>query len=234
MLELRSLSAGYGALPVLHAVDLSVRRGEIMCLLGANGAGKSTLAKTVAGLLRPSGGSVLVNGADIGSLPCHRRVGHGLTLVPETRELFPKLSVGDNLLLGAFRRGRTHQRRELDRVLTLFPALTGRRGAAAGTLSGGQQQMLAIARALMSAPRYLVLDEPSLGLAPLVIDDIMRRIRTLADDGLAVLLIEQNAGAALRVADTATVLERGRAAHRGAALDLHSDPSLQAMYLGGI
>lgn len=232
MLTVEELRAGHGGLDVVHGVDLTVDRGEVVSMLGPNGAGKSTVAGCVAGLLRCRTGRVVVDGHDVTSTRPERRVQHGLAMVPETRCLFAGLSVEDNLLLGAYRRGRRDSDSSRREVEALFPRLAERRDQAAGLLSGGEQQMLAIGRALMSRPEYLVLDEPSLGLAPILVGTILTTVRRLADAGVGVLLVEQNADMALAVSDTAMVLERGTVVARGTAAELRSDGQIAAAYLG--
>jgi branched-chain amino acid transport system ATP-binding protein len=224
--------AGYSAVPVLHGLSVEVTAGRVTCVLGANGAGKTTLARALAGLLRLRAGDVALDGRSIARDGAERRVGAGVALVPEGRELFPTLSVADHLALGAFRRGRRERAATQRRVLDVFPELRARTGQAAGTLSGGEQQMLAIARGLMSRPRFLLLDEPSLGLAPRISARILDAARGLADGGLGVLLIEQNAVQGLARGDRAIVVERGRVAASGAAADLARDSSIAAAYLG--
>jgi branched-chain amino acid transport system ATP-binding protein len=236
MLDVAGLTAGYGRLEVLHAVDLEVADGELLAVLGANGAGKSTLLRVVSGLLRPTGGTVRLGGQDVTGLPAERLAGRGLAHVPEGRLIFPTLPVEDNLTLGAYarRRDRAGVAADRNRVLDLFPRLRGRLGQPAGTLSGGEQQMLAVGRGLMARPRLLVLDEPSLGLAPRVVAEIMAVLdRLRRDEGLTILLVEQNVHAAFSVADRVCVLDRGRVAMRGDPATLAGDPRVQAAYLGG-
>ncbi|MEU6083247.1 ABC transporter ATP-binding protein [Streptomyces sp. NPDC047108] len=234
MLTVEGLCAGYGGTKVLHGVDLTVRPGSVVALLGANGAGKSTTARAVAGLLPVTGGRVTLDGREIHRTAAHRRARAGVTLVPEGRGLFPGLSVSDNLRLGARRaHGDGSVEDSLERVFTLFPVLADRRAQAAGTMSGGQQQMLAVAKALMARPRHLILDEPSLGLAPRIVHSILTTLSTLASEGLGVLLIEQNAVQALQLADEAVVLERGTVTLTGPADRLADDERVRAGYLGG-
>jgi branched-chain amino acid transport system ATP-binding protein len=232
-LELVAIEAGYGGARIVQGVSLVVPPGRIVALLGPNGAGKSTTLRAVAGLLRPlRGGKVRLDGARIDGLPPDAVVRRGLALVPERRELFPSLSVAENLDLGAFaRRDRAGVAADLDMVLTLFPRLRERRGQAARTLSGGEQQMLAIARGLMSRPRYLLLDEPSLGLAPLLIEEIFRKLIEIRALGTAILLVEQNAAAALGVADHGYVLETGTIRLEGSATALATDDAVRGAYL---
>jgi branched-chain amino acid transport system ATP-binding protein len=237
MLKVRNLEAGYGALKVLRQVSLHVSAGEIVTLIGANGAGKSTLLRALAGLLAPRGGEVLFDGASIRGLPAQRVVGLGIALVPEGRQVFAAMSVEENLVLGGYvaaRRGRDGEgtTRALERVYVLFPILRERSAQLAGTLSGGEQQMLAMGRALMTDPRLLMMDEPSMGLAPLVVRDIFRAIQRLREEGRTVLLVEQNARAALRIADRGYVIETGRLVLEGEAGFLLRDREVQRAYLG--
>ncbi len=234
MLKLSSVRIAYGAIEAVKGVDLEMAAGEVVAIIGANGAGKSTLLKGIVGLERIAGGQVLIDGKDCTTVPAHRRVGLGVALSPEGRGIFPDQSVRDNLLLGAYLRGARDPRvrKALDREFERFPRLAEREAQLAGTLSGGEQQMLAIARALMSEPRLLLLDEPSLGLAPLIIADIFRTIRQLRESGLTILLVEQMASQALAVADRAYVLETGRITMQGAGHELLNDPKVRAAYLG--
>ena len=231
MLAVRELAAGYGPIRALHGVTLDVAAGDVVAVIGPNGAGKSTLLNTVVGVLRPRGGRVIFDGCDVTGQPPERLVSRGLCLVPERRQVFAELPVQDNLALGAYsRRGATAA--DLERIYALFPVLRERARQLAGTLSGGQQQMLAIGRGLMSRPKLLMLDEPSLGLAPLVVRDIMATVAGLRGAGTTVLLVEQNARAALEIADRAYVLEGGRVALEGPAKALLSDEQVQRAYLG--
>ena len=231
MLAVRDLAAGYGPIRAAHGVTLDVAAGEVVAVIGPNGAGKSTLLNTVVGILRPRAGRVIFDGSDVTGQPPERLVGRGLCLVPERRQVFAELPVQDNLALGAYsRRGATAA--DLERIYALFPVLRERARQLAGTLSGGQQQMLAIGRGLMSRPKLLMLDEPSLGLAPLVVRDIMATVAGLRGAGTTVLLVEQNARAALEIADRAYVLEGGRVALEGPAKALLSDEQVQRAYLG--
>jgi branched-chain amino acid transport system ATP-binding protein len=234
MLKLDSVRIAYGAIEAVKGVDLEVRAGEVVTIIGANGAGKSTLLKGIAGLERIADGRVLIDGRDCTDVPAHRRLGLGLALSPEGRGVFPDQTVRDNLLLGAYARrgGEAERDAALRREFARFPRLQERQHQMAGTLSGGEQQMLAIARALMSEPRLLLLDEPSLGLAPLIIADIFRTIRALRDAGLTILLVEQMANQALAVADRAYVLETGRITAQGSGRELLNDPMVRAAYLG--
>ena len=234
MLKLDSVRIAYGAIEAVKGVDLEVRAGEVVTIIGANGAGKSTLLKGIAGLERIAAGRVLIDGRDCTDVPAHRRLGLGLALSPEGRGVFPDQTVRDNLLLGAYARrgGEAERDAALRREFARFPRLQERQHQMAGTLSGGEQQMLAIARALMSEPRLLLLDEPSLGLAPLIIADIFRTIRALRDAGLTILLVEQMANQALAVADRDYVLETGRVTAQGSGRELLNDPTVRAAYLG--
>jgi len=234
MLKLNSVRMAYGAIEAVKGVDLEVRAGEVVTIIGANGAGKSTLLKAIAGLERVAGGRILIDGKDCTDVPAHRRVGLGVALSPEGRGVFPDQTVRDNLLLGAYTRGSRDAKVQgaLQREFARFPRLKEREHQMAGTLSGGEQQMLAMARALMSEPRLLLLDEPSLGLAPLIIVDIFRTIRKLRETGLTILLVEQMANQALAVADRAYVLETGRITTQGSGRDLLNDPKVRAAYLG--
>ncbi|TMR04929.1 ABC transporter ATP-binding protein [Actinomadura soli] len=233
MLQISDLVAGYGAADVLHGIDLHVGGGEVVCLLGSNGAGKTTLARCVAGLLKPRSGSVTADGDRLDGLAPSQRVRRGIALVPEDRGLFGGLTVADNLELGGFRHGRRHAVDRLPLVMDIFPPLASLLRRSAGTLSGGEQQMTAIGRALMADPRYLVLDEPSLGLSPGMTRQILKAMRALADDGIGIVLIEQNAALALGVSDRAAVIQRGRIAVTGSARTLMSDPMVIHAYLGG-
>jgi branched-chain amino acid transport system ATP-binding protein len=232
VLEVRALRAGYGAIEVLRGVDLAVGAGEIVALLGSNGAGKSTLNNNVCGLYRPLAGTIRFDGKEIADAPSMRIVEAGLIQVPEGRRVFPNLSVRENLELGSYRRGRSARAKNLDHVLSVFPRLKERLTQAAGTLSGGEQQMLAIGRCLMSEPRLLILDEPSLGLSPLLVEEMFTLIGRLNRDGLAILLVEQNVVQSLAIAHRAYVLENGRIALSGKATDLAQDPKLRKSYLG--
>ncbi len=232
MLEVRALCAGYGAVEILRGVDLDVAPGEIVALLGSNGAGKSTLNNNVCGLFRPFGGTIRFDGTDIAGATSMRIVEAGLIQVPEGRRVFPNLSVRENLELGSYRRGKPDRARNLDKVATIFPRLRERWSQPAGTLSGGEQQMLAISRGLMGEPRLLILDEPSLGLSPLLVEEMFALIGRLNAEGLAILLVEQNVVQSLAVAHRAYVLENGRIALSGTARELGENPGLRRSYLG--
>jgi branched-chain amino acid transport system ATP-binding protein len=234
MLKLESVSISYGAIQAVRDVSIDVPRGEVVTIIGANGAGKSTLLKSIVGLEPVAGGRISFDGQDITKTPAHRRTGMGVALSPEGRGVFSDQSVRDNLLLGAYSKksdsARTEQK--IEQFFELFPRLKERQEQFAGTLSGGEQQMLAIARALMSEPKLLLLDEPSLGLAPLIIRDIFNTIRALRETGLTILLVEQMANQALGVADRAYVLETGSVTLQGKGCDLLKDPKVRAAYLG--
>lgn len=231
LLAIEGLSVAYGRVEAVSDVSLSVAPGEIVTVIGANGAGKSTLLNAAMGLL-PARGRITFDGRDIGSVEAEDRVALGLCLVAEKRELFGAMTVEDNLILGAFRTGRSLAAETLAEVFARFPRLKERRAQLAGTLSGGERQMLAMGRALMSRPRLLMLDEPSLGLAPKVVADIFAIIRDLRATGVAILLVEQNARAALNAADRAYVMELGRIGLQGPAAELASDPRIAESYLG--
>lgn len=232
VLTVAGLRAGYGRVPVLRDVSLEVGRGEIVTLVGANGAGKSTLLKAIMGLLRPEGGSVTFDGRDVTRTPPERLVRAGLALVPEGRMLFGPMTVEDNLRLGAHARGRGEYAGSLSRVLELFPALADRLAQTAATLSGGEQQMLAVGRALMSRPSMLLLDEPSLGLAPKVIAEIFGTLDALRREGVTVLLVEQDVKLALEHADRGLVMRTGQVVKEGPARDLLADEHVRHIYLG--
>jgi branched-chain amino acid transport system ATP-binding protein len=232
LLEIGGLRAGYGAIEILRGIDLAVGAGEIVALLGSNGAGKSTLNNNVCGLFRPFGGTVRFDGKDIAGAASMRIVETGLIQVPEGRRVFPNLSVRENLELGSYRRGRKDRARNLDKVAAIFPRLRERWSQSAGTLSGGEQQMLAIGRSLMGEPRLLILDEPSLGLSPLLVEEMFTLIGRLNADGLALLLVEQNVVQSLAIAHRAYVLENGRIALAGKASELADNPELRRSYLG--
>jgi branched-chain amino acid transport system ATP-binding protein len=231
LLELEDVQVKYGAVEALKGIDLVVGEGEIVTLLGANGAGKSTTLRTISGLLRPSRGRVLFDGKPIGSMPAHEVVAVGISHVPEGRRVFPRMSVLENLEMGAYQQ-KGGSKQVLNRVWELFPVLAERRGQNGGTLSGGEQQMLAIGRALMSRPRVLLLDEPSMGLAPLFVAKIFEIIAEINADGTTVLLVEQNAAQALRLAARGYVLETGAIVMNDSADKLLTDDRVRAAYLG--
>ena len=235
LLELEDVQVHYGAIAALKGVSVSVDEGEIVTLLGANGAGKTTTLKTISGLLRPRSGTVTFNGANIVGRSAHEVVALGLSQVPEGRRIFNVLTVDENLSLGGYliRRHRDLQRKRRDSVYQTFPQLAARRKQLAGTLSGGEQQMLAIGRALMSEPKLLMLDEPSLGLSPLLSRLLLKIVRQISNQGTAVLLVEQNARQALAISDRAYVIETGSIALSGKASQLAADERVQKAYLGG-
>ena len=232
LLQVRGLTAGYGDADVLRGVDFDVAAGEIVAVLGSNGVGKTTLNMTLSGLLRARDGAMAFDGARIDRLPPAKIVELGLIHVPEGRRVFPDMSVRENLELGGYRRGRPERAASLEKVFATFPRLRERARQAAGALSGGEQQMLAIGRGMMSRPRLLILDEPSLGLSPLLVEELFALIRRLHADGLAILLVEQNVMQSLGVASRGYVLENGRFALSGRAADLAENPELEKAYLG--
>jgi branched-chain amino acid transport system ATP-binding protein len=231
LLDVRGLVTAYGSIEALHGVSFRVEEGEIVALLGANGAGKTTALRTISGLLRPRSGEVRFADERIDTRPAHEIVRLGLTQVPEGRWIFTLMTVDENLRLGAYAEARV-PREAVDRVFTLFPRLAERRGQVAGTLSGGEQQMLAMARALMTRPRLLLLDEPSMGLAPVLVRTIFQTIAAINREGTTVLLVEQNANAALRLARRAYVLENGRIALEGSGAELANNDAVRRTYLG--
>ena len=233
LLELAGVDVAYGDLPALRGVDLAVEAGETLSVVGANGAGKTTMLRTISGLLRPRRGEVRFEGERIDRLPCHRVVERGVVHVPEGRKIFPSLSVRENLELGSYMRAAKARRAEsLARVFGLFPRLRERESQAAGTLSGGEQQMLAIGRALMTLPKLLMLDEPSLGLAPLIVKEIFHTIAAINRDGTTVLLVEQNTRQALALSRRGYVLENGRVALVGTGAELLDNEHVKRAYLG--
>ncbi|QXM23784.1 ABC transporter ATP-binding protein [Elioraea tepida] len=232
MLEVSRLRAGYGPVDVLRGVDLVVRPGEIVAVLGANGAGKTTLNRTISGVIPVRGGTVRFGDEHIAGRRPAEIVALGLIHVPEGRRIFPNLSVRENLMMGSYRRARANRARNLERVFATFPRLAERTRQLAGTLSGGEQQMLAIGRGLMAEPRLLILDEPSLGLSPLLVEEMFSLIARLNAEGLAVMLVEQNVVRSLALAHRAYILEQGEIVLSGAAVALAADPALQKAYLG--
>jgi branched-chain amino acid transport system ATP-binding protein len=232
LLTLEDITAGYGGLEVLHGLSLSVEAGEVVALIGANGAGKSTALRTIMGIVRPRRGTVRFDGDDVTGTPAHLMVRRGVGMVAEDRELFGALTVRENLLMGAFTRRRDDAATTLDEVHDLFPVLGERAHQRAETMSGGQQQMLAIARALMARPRLLLLDEPSLGLAPQLVQTVFDVITTIRERGITVLIVEQNAARTLQLADRAYVLESGEITLEGAGRELLDDQRVRAAYLG--
>ncbi|MEX2201298.1 MAG: ABC transporter ATP-binding protein [Dongiaceae bacterium] len=233
LLTVEKITAGYGAITILRGLSLAVPAGSITALIGANGAGKTTLMRVLAGLVAPDAGTIRFDGSDITRSPSHRRVAAGLALVPEGRQVFPYLSVADNLRLGAWAASaRTEAAASTARVFALFPRLDERRAQAAGSLSGGEQQMLAVGRGLMAKPRLLLLDEPTLGLAPQMARMIFDTVRHLRDDGMTILIAEQDVRTTLAIADGAYVIESGRIKKEGAAATLRDDPDIRSAYLG--
>ena len=232
MLELQDLRVSYGGIQALKGISLTVEQGQIVSLIGANGAGKSTTLRAISGLEKAAGGKILFDGQDITGKPTRTMVERGLIMVPEGRRIFPDMTVLENLKIGAYLRRDREIASDIERMYSLFPRLKERAWQMAGTLSGGEQQMLAVGRALMSRPRLLMMDEPSLGLAPLVVKDIFSIIQQIRDSGVTVLLIEQNANAALKIADRGYVLETGTIALQGTGRELLNDPAVRAAYLG--
>ena len=233
MLTLTSVRAGYGTFQALFDVSLEVRQGEAVGVIGPNGAGKTTLMRVVSGLLRPSGGSIVLEGVDLARTPGHRIVELGIAHVPESRRLFPRMTVEDNLKMGGFTpAARPKFRQRLQVVYELFPRLAERRQQLAGSMSGGEQQMCAIGRALMSEPKLLLLDEPSAGLAPVIVEQVFELVKRLRAGGLTVLIVEQNVQQVLRVVDRAYVLKAGRIRAAGAAAELLASDTIREAYLG--
>jgi branched-chain amino acid transport system ATP-binding protein len=233
MLEVRNLHVHYGSIRALQGISLEVKEGEMVALIGANGAGKTTLLNTLSGFNRPKQGEILFHGGEIQGLPPNEIVARGIIQVPEGRSILTQMTVLENLEMGAYiRKDSQEVRRDLDKTLERFPRLQERRGQLGGTLSGGEQQMLAIGRALMSRPKLLLLDEPSLGLAPIIVSRIFKIIEEINQQGTTILLVEQNAKAALRLASRAYVMESGRIVMQGPASDLANDPGIKKAYLG--
>ena len=233
MLELRSIDAGYGSFQALFGIDLDVRAGEAVGVIGPNGAGKTTLLRVISGLIRPSAGSIRMEGANVVRTPAHRIVGLGIAHVPENRRLFPRLTVDDNLKMGAFMpQARATYAERLEIVFDLFPRLKERRHQMAGTMSGGEQQMCAIGRALMSGPKLLLLDEPSAGLAPLVVQQVFELVKRIRGSGLTVLIVEQNVQQVLRVVDRAYLLEAGTIRASGTSNEMMDNETIKQAYLG--
>ena len=233
MLSVRDLHVSYGAIKAVRGISFDIKQGEIVTLIGANGAGKSTTLNTVAGLIRPDSGSIEFKGQSIVGVKSHKVVERGMALCPEGRRVFSQMSVSENLDMGGYTRSDAENRETLQRVYERFPRLRERMGQMAGTLSGGEQQMLAMGRALMSKPDLLMLDEPSMGLAPILVQEIFNIIKALHDAGTTVLLVEQNARMALSIADRAYVLETGKVSMSGNAADLANDERVKQAYLGG-
>ena len=233
MLTLKNVSVNYGAIEALRGISMRVEKGEVVTLIGANGAGKTTSLRTITGLLEPKSGSITFEGEEIGGKPTHKLVARGISMSPEGRGVFANLSVRENLQMGAYlQKNRAEIAAELKRVFEMFPRLKEREQQKAGTLSGGEQQMLAMGRALMSKPRLLLLDEPSLGLAPLVVHTIFEAIEEIRSKGTTILLVEQNAHAALHHSDRAYVLETGSITMEGNSKELANDPRIKEAYLG--
>ena len=234
MLEVRNLRVAYGGIVAVKGIDLEIGPGELVCLIGANGAGKTTTLKALAGLIRSAEGRIQLEGKDIAGLPPHELVRRGLVLVPEGRGIFGRLTVRENLMMGAYHRADAGVARDLERVHALMPRLAERSGQTGGTLSGGEQQMLAIGRALMSRPKLLLLDEPSMGLAPAIVQKVFEIVLKAAEEGVTILLVEQNAKAALELAHRAYVMESGRITLSGDARELMVDPRVRGAYLGEV
>ena len=232
MITVKNLSAGYGLVNVLRDVSLDIASGEIVAVLGSNGVGKTTLNNTLSGLIKPKSGELIFEGSSLVGASPETIVDLGLIHVPEGRKLFPNLSVRDNLELGSYRRGKSERAANLDDVLDTFPKLRDRINQIAGTLSGGEQQMVAIGRGLMSSPKLLILDEPSLGLSPLLVEQMFELIKRINDKGLTILLVEQNVIQSLAIADRAYVIEEGRIAISGSAAELRDNAELKKSYLG--
>jgi branched-chain amino acid transport system ATP-binding protein len=232
ILAVTGLHAGYGAIEILHGIDLVVGTGEIVAVLGSNGAGKSTLNRTISGLIRPSRGEIRFEEVAIERKRAADIVARGVIHVPEGRRIFPNMTVRENLDLGAYRRGRTRREQNRDRVFGIFRRLAERQGQRAGTLSGGEQQMLAIGRGLMAEPKLLILDEPSLGLSPLLVEELFALIKTIHAEGIALLLVEQNVVQSLEVASRAYILDNGTFVLEGSAADIRDNPDLKRAYLG--
>jgi len=232
-LEVKDLSSGYGEVQILWGISLSVEKGKLTTVIGPNGAGKTTLLRTIMGLVKPWGGSILLDGEDITHLPPHKKVERGLVLIPEGRQIFPEMTVLENLEMGAFTsKAAKHFRENLERVFDLFPRLKERIKQKAGTLSGGEQQMLAIARGIMSCPQILMLDEPSLGLAPYLVLTLFDVIRRLRNEGVTMVLVEQNTHLSLAISDYAYVLSSGRIEIEGEAREVMKIESVKKAYLG--
>ena len=232
LLSVHDLHAGYGETEVLRGVDLAVETGEIVAVLGSNGVGKSTLNLAISGIVRPRAGAIRFDGAEVGRAKPPSIVARGLIHVPEGSRVFPNLSVGENLDLGSYARARARRAQNRERVFAIFPRLAERRGQYAGTLSGGEQQMLAIGRGLMAEPKLLILDEPSLGLSPLLVEELFALIERINSDGVSILLVEQNVVQSLELADRAYILAEGKFVMSGAAADIAADPALKRAYLG--
>lgn len=233
MLRIQQLVAGYGSITALKNVDIAVPEGSIVSLIGANGAGKTTTMKTIMGLIKPAVGQIEFQGENVTAMPVHKIVSKGISLVPEGRSILSQMTVLENLEMGAFQRKDNGIRQDIQKVFNRFPILEERKQQLGGTLSGGQQQMLAIGRALMARPKLLLLDEPSMGLAPLVVADIFKVIQEINQDGTTILLVEQNVRQAIKIAHYAYVMETGRVVLHGKAEDIANDPRVMEAYLGG-
>lgn len=233
MLKINNLQVRYGAFEVLHGIDLQINEGEIVALLGGNGAGKTTTINTVSGLVSVAGGSIEFEGENINNMPIHRRATIGITQVPEGRKLFPQMTVLDNLLVGSYlKKSRGNRKENLERCFELFPKIYERRTQLAGSMSGGEQQMCAIARGIMQDPRLLMLDEPSLGLAPVVVDDVLDVIQKINKQGVTILLVEQNVLASLEIADRGYIIETGQNVLNGTRSELISNEDIKKAYIG--
>lgn len=234
LLEIKNLEVFYGVIQALKGISFNVDEGEIITLIGANGAGKTTTMQSVIGLIPKKGGTVTYNGKDITHTPAHKLVGLGMAQVPEGRRIFQELTVYENLLMGAFlNKDKKSVKEDIERIYNLFPRLCERKGQIAGTLSGGEQQMLAMGRALMSRPKLLMLDEPSMGLSPLLVDEVFELIKHINQDGTTILLVEQNAGKSLAISDRAYVLENGKIVLTGTGKELMESDMVKKAYLGG-
>ncbi len=233
LLNVEELTTGYAEIVAFREVNISVQHGEMVAIIGANGAGKTSLLRTITGVLRPKKGKIKFDGREIHNLPAYQIVQMGISWVQEGRAIFKRVTIEENLKVGAYHRDKKGMLSDMEITFERFPILKNRRSQLAGTLSGGEQQMLAIARALMSRPRLILLDEPSLGLAPLIVQDIYGIVSDLQSDGITILLVEQNASIALKTADRAYVMETGRIVMEGMTRDLMTDPRVQEAYLGG-
>ncbi|WP_427193611.1 ABC transporter ATP-binding protein [Treponema denticola] len=234
LLEVKDLHVSYGEIKAIRGINFNINQGEIVTIIGSNGAGKSTTLNSLAGLIKPASGTVLFNGEDVTKLESYELVKKGISLSPEGRQIFPRMSVIENLELGGYFRTRAELEKGKNNVFELFPILKERSWQAGGTLSGGEQQMLAIGRALMASPKILILDEPSLGLAPIIVKEIFKMIRRIRDEGITVLLVEQNAKIALSISDRGYVLETGKIRLEGKSEELLNNEEVHKLYLGGI